>query len=198
MTVEAPGFSDRTIVERIANNDEEAYALLFREFYVPLCRFSLKYVQLESVSEEIVQEVFIKFWEKRGSLNIQASLKSYLYRAVKNSSINYLKSQFARQDFQSDYFEQAEVPVNNTQETIVFDELQEIVQNAISYLPGKCRTIYMLSRNTDMSYQDIAEELDISVKTVEAQMGIALKKLRKYIHQHWEVLSLLILMITPG
>lgn len=194
MTVEATEFSDRAIIERIANNDEEAYASLFRQFYVQLCRFSLKYVRAEAVSEEIVQEVFISLWEKRESLNIHSSLKAYLFQAVKNSSINYLNSQFAKQDFQRDYFDHSELPVNNTQETLIYDELQKVVQQAIDYLPPKCRTIYALSRNTGMSYKEIADELGVSIKTVEAQMGIALKKLRTYLQHHWELLTLLILI----
>lgn len=194
MTVEATEFSDRALIERIANNDEEAYASLFRQFYVQLCRFSLKYVREEAVSEEIVQDVFISLWEKRESLNIHSSLKAYLFRAVKNSSINYLNSQFARQDFQRDFFDHTELPVNNTQETLVYDELREIVQKAINGLPSRCRTIYTMSRNTGMSYQEIANELDVSVKTVETQMGIAFKKLRSYLQHHWELLIILVLI----
>lgn len=194
MTIESSLFSDQDIINRIANSDVEAYELLFHRFYVELCRFSLKYVHNEEVSEEVVQETFISLWEKRKTLNVHTSLKSYLYTAVKNNALNYLNSQFARQDFQRDFFENADLPVNTTQDALVFDELQVIVQKAITYLPEKCRIIYLMSRNTGMSYQEIANELGISIKTVEAQMGIALRKLREYLNVHWDVLSILILL----
>src|SRR5690606_32902871 len=125
-------------------------------------------------------------------------LKAYLFQSVKNSSLNYLNSRFAKQDFQRDYFDQEELPVNDTEEALTYEELQKIVQEAINQLPTKCRTIYSLSRNTGMSYKEIAEELGISIKTVENQMGIALKKLRTYLQHHWELLTLLLIAINSG
>lgn len=198
MTPVVTDFSDKAILQRIAQDDESAYASLFQQFYVQLCRFSLKYVREEAISEEIVQEVFLTLWEKRNDLAIHSSLKAYLFQSVKNSSLNYLNSRFAKQDFQRDYFDQEELPVNDTQEALTYEELQKIVQEAINQLPTKCRTIYSLSRNTGMSYKEIAEELGISIKTVENQMGIALKKLRTYLQHHWELLTLLLIAINSG
>ena len=193
MSIESPLSSEQGIIRRISEGDIESYEVLFHKYYAELCRFALKYLRSEEVSEEIVQETFISLWEKRLELSIHSSVKSYLYTIVKNNALNYLNSQFARQDFQRDFFENSEMSINNTQESLVFDELQLIVQRAIDKLPKKCGTIYSMSRNTGLSYQEIANELGISVKTVEAQMGIALKKLREYLSIHWEVLSLLIL-----
>lgn len=198
MTTEVTDFTDNAILQRIAQDDESAYASLFQEFYVQLCRFSVKYVREETISEEIVQEVFLTLWEKRNDLVIHSSLKAYLFQSVKNSSLNYLNSRFAKQDFQRDYFDQKEVPVNDTQEALAHDELQKIVQEAIDQLPTKCRAIYSLSRNTGMSYKEIAEHLGISIKTVESQMGIALKRLRTFLQHHWELLTLFLIVVNSG
>ena len=198
MNTEVTDITDKVILKRIAQNDEDAYASLFQQFYVQLCRFSLKYVREEAISEEIVQEVFVTLWEKRRDLTIHSSLKAYLFQSVKNSSINYLNSRFAKQDFQRDYFDEKEIPVNDTQEALTYEELQQVVQQAIDHLPAKCRAIYSLSRNTGMSYKEIAEELGISIKTVENQMGIALKKLKAYLQQHWELLTILLIVINSG
>lgn len=198
MTTEVTDFTDNAIIQRIAQDDESAYASLFQEFYVQLCRFSVKYVREETISEEIVQEVFLTLWEKRNDLVIRSSLKAYLFQSVKNSSLNYLNSRFAKQDFQRDYFDQKEVPVNDTQEALAHDELQKIVQEAIDQLPTKCRAIYSLSRNTGMSYKEIAEHLGISIKTVESQMGIALKRLRTFLQHHWELLTLFLIVVNSG
>lgn len=194
MLVGHPQPSDNEILSRMANDEVEAYELLFYRFYTPLCQFVLKYTGNEVLSEEIVQETFINFWEKRNGLIIHTSLKSYLYTSVKNSALNYLKSQYARQNFNRDFFDQEEISINTTQETILFDELQILVQKAIDKLPEKCRIIYLLNRNSGLSYQEIADELGISVKTVEAQMGIALKKLRTYLNFHWDILLIVFLL----
>ncbi len=198
MTTEVTDFTDKAILKRIAQNDEGAYASLFQQFYVQLCRFSLKYVREETISEEIVQDVFVTLWEKRNDLVIHSSLKAYLFQSVKNSSLNYLNSSFAKLDFQRDYFDQKELPINDTQEALSYEELQQVVHQAIDHLPAKCRAIYSLSRNAGMSYKEIAEELGISIKTVENQMGIALKKLRIYLQQHWELLTFLLIVINNG
>lgn len=186
--------SDKEMIARMVNNEVEAYESLFHRFYTPLCQFILKYVGDETLAEEIVQETFIHFWEKRDTLNIHSSLKSYLYTSAKNNALNYLKSQYARQGFQRDFFDKEEIPINTTQESILFDELQVLVQKAIKRLPERCRTVYLLSRNSGLSYQEIADELGISVKTVEAQMGLALKRLREYLNFHWEILAVLFLL----
>ena len=140
ITLDATDHSDNEIITRIANNEVEAYEKLFHTYYVQLCRFALKYIREEEICEEIVQETFISLWEKRRNLSIHSSMKSYMFTTVKNNALNYLNSQFARQNFQRDFFEKAELPVDNTQEGIVFDELQQLVQTAIgqasSEMPG--------------------------------------------------------------
>jgi RNA polymerase sigma-70 factor (ECF subfamily) len=138
------------------------------------------------VAEEIVHDVLLYIWEHRHQLTITTSLKSYLYAAVKNRALDYLKSQYARQVHESEVPEQIQAAAYPDEE-LHLQELQTIIQQAIEQLPEKCRLIFRMSRNANLSYKEIAEQLDISPKTVEAQMGIALQRLRKYVEAHWEL-----------
>ncbi len=179
--------SDQDLVDQVKKDNRLAFQQLFEAYYNELCNFGLKYTRQPAITEEIVQEVFIYFWEKREKINISSSLKSYLYTAVKNRSINYIKLQLpkdmAKTDVEnaSEYFsdDAAEGNIENT-------ELKAYIEKAIDTLPNKCRLVFTLSRNAGLTYQEIADELGISVKTVENQMTIALKKLRKYLEPVWQ------------
>ena len=92
MTGQRPLYSDPDIVDQLALDNKEVFEYLFRNYYTQLCRFSMKYVREKEATEEIVQDIFLYLWEKRHSLNIHQSLKAYLYTAVRNRSLNYIKS----------------------------------------------------------------------------------------------------------
>jgi RNA polymerase sigma-70 factor (ECF subfamily) len=177
MTPDAPDLSDAELVLRLQQGDEQAFATVFRRYHVELFRFALKYVQLQPLAEDLVQDVLLYLWERRRELAITTSLKAYLYAAVKHRALDYLKSQYAKHVHESDLPEhlatsaQADTPLQ-------VQQLADAIRQAVDELPEKCRLIYMLSRTAELSYQEIATQLDLSVKTVEAQMGIALRKLR--------------------
>lgn len=127
----------------------------------------------------MAQEVFLYIWEKRGNIEIQTTLKTYLYSAVKNKCLNYIKLELPKQQSMADISEVLLSVNTPKQDEGENEKLKKYIQSAIDALPKKCRRIFLLSRNAGMTYEEIAEELDLSKKTVENQMGIALRKLRE-------------------
>lgn len=152
---------------------------LFREHYQNLCSYVFFFLKDHAASEEVVQEVFITLWQKRNELNITSSIKAYLYRAARNHSLNVIKHIDVRENYKK-HNERSRNELEGQEENqIETKELQERIENAINELPSERRKIFMMSRYGDMKYREIADELGISVKTVEAQMGKALKFLRE-------------------
>ncbi len=158
--------------------DKKAYEELFHVFYKPLVKYSFQYLQMLQVAEEIVQDVFISLWQRKESVVIQTSIKSYLFRAVKNRTINYIKLQLPKDQVKTDLVDQVSTyqpeDLDNSANT-----LHQMISSGISELPPKCRTIFLLSRNEGLTHKEIAEELNISTKTVENQITIAIKRLKE-------------------
>lgn len=184
---------DSELMECLSHDDRKAFEHIFRTYYQDLCRFGVTYVKDMDVSEELVQQIFINIWERRYELSISTSMKSYLFTAVRNKSFNYLKLQLPKEYKKVDIDDVGFIDTSNKEEDIVFEDLKEYVAKAIDSLPGKCKTIFNLSRNSGLTYKEIAEELDISVKTVENQIGIALKKLREQLNPVWDKVIMLLM-----
>lgn len=166
------------ILEKLKQKDEKAFEMVFRLYYPELCRFAFKYVQNQDVAEELVQELFCSIWNKLDTLAINVSLKSYLYSSVRNAAYNYIKHQKVADAYVSYKMEFGE-QMMDADTSLEIKELSEKINNAVQALPEKCREVFRLSRMENMKYREIAEELNISVKTVENQMGKALKFLRE-------------------
>ena len=167
-------------------NDLKTLRHLFDSYYKELVRFSMKIVMNKEISEEIVQDVFIRIWNNRNALNIEKSVDAYLFASVKNASINYLKSKYARIRFVK-LEDSGDFPEYHTAEDdIITYELKKVLYEAVNSLPPKCKTIFSLSRNAGLSIEDIAHHLNISRKTVQAQIGIAIQKIKKALKNRWE------------
>lgn len=163
---------------RFSRLDNVEIEKLFTKLYTELCRYSIRFVRIPEIAEEIVQEQFIYLWEKRDVLTFHTSIKSYLYASVKNKSIDYLRSHYAKIRYVEDeYCINIESPYNLVS-AIEDHELTGIITNAIASLPDKCAIILSMKRFGEMSNKQIAEALNISEKTVENQITIAFKKLR--------------------
>jgi len=172
---------DHLSLELLKKGDTEVYKNLFDEFYEPLCQYALIYLSDSSTAEEVVHELFIWLWEKRESLNIHTSLKSYLFSSVRNRCFNHKRDHKIHTSF-DDIFQELEGEVLQdicNHEQLDLLQLQEMLKSAIDELPPKCREIFLLSRESELTYAQIAEELSVSKKTVENQMGIALKRLKE-------------------
>ena len=180
----AADHAEAEIITRLQQGSEKAFESIFNRYHVELFRFALKYVQIQPLAEDIVHDVLLYLWEHRYDLTVTTSLKSYLYASVKHRSLDYLKSQYAKQVHESDIPE-ALPAATQADSAVQLLQLNEAVQQAVGQLPTKCRAIYMLSRDAELTYKEISQQLNISPKTVEAQMGIALQKLRKYLQTYW-------------
>ena len=141
-------------------------------------------------SEEIVQEVMFKIWVNRNSLKITGSIRSYLIRAVRNSCINLLKHLDVREDYRVRHEIMDQGSCSSPEELMIVSELEQKIRNAIDDLPMERRKIFILSRYDGLSYAEIAEALGISIKTVENQMGKALKTLREDLSEYLPLLVL--------
>ncbi len=172
--------SDQDIATNIQQGDQSTFETLFRTWYPALVGFARKFIQDPAEAEELVQEMFCQLWDKRASFQPTTSLKAYLYAAVRNRCFNHLehlkvrkKSQEAIAQRITDQGRQSS-PVQLMEET----ETQVRIEEAISELPERCRQVFELSRYEGLKYAEIAKRLDISPKTVEVQIGKALRQLR--------------------
>lgn len=174
-------FDEITLLKKIQKGDEKAFETIFKELYSSLCVYAKKFTQQTEPSEEIVQNIFYKLWDKREELNIHTSLKSYLFKAVHNNSIKYLHSK----KFEEDYRKFNEEIILNKKDYLPDFDLKEKLNKSIDELPPQCRKIFILSRFDNLRHSEIAVKLGISEKTVEVQIrraNIALrKKLREFI-----------------
>jgi len=158
--------------------NEISFEQLFRSEFKGLCFFALRYVREMDTAKEIVQESFISLWEKRDSIDMEKSVKSYLTASIKNKCYNYLRN---CKKFNNDLIFD-EVPDGEfsfeSHDSLIETELRSRISSAIDELPVKCREVFQLNRYENLKYIEIAIKLDISVKTVETQMSKALQHMR--------------------
>ncbi len=169
--------NDQKLLQSLINGENRGLEQLFKKYYTFLVRFSFQIVKKEDAAEDVVQEVFIKLWDKKDSLEGVQNIKAYLFQATKNSSLNWIKAKKNNNE-SLDFVSFTHDSGNNIEEHIEFEETQAKINNALGLLPTKCKEVFLLSRNEGKSYKEIAELLSISVKTVENHMGKALKILR--------------------
>ena len=164
---------------RIARfEDQQAYKELFIGLYSYLYHFAWSFVKSKELAEEIVSDVFIKVWEKRKAISEVENLKVYLYVATKNISLNYIDKQK-----HANFVDLSEVSVDikssysDPEQLLITSDMMDLIQQAIYQLPPRCRLIFKLIKEDKMKYKEVAEILHISVKTVENQISIAVKKI---------------------
>ena len=169
---------EKELYLRLKEGDERAFNALFQKYYSSMCHFARQFLNDSEMAEETVQDMFVRIWEKRESLNIETSVKHYFFRSVRNHCLNQIQHQKIRKQYASMVKESAHQDIDPDQYYVEVDLLKRI-ENSIDSLPAKRQEIFRLSREQGLKYKEIAEELKISVKTVEAQMGLALKHLRE-------------------
>ncbi|PKQ64886.1 hypothetical protein BZG02_03270 [Labilibaculum filiforme] len=148
----------------------------FKEFYSPLCNFAYSFVPDKDLCEDLVQDIFLKIWDKSPTITI--SISSYLYRAVKNSCLDHLKQRYKQSILP---IEEIEDPIYSPYELSHENNLEALqikIEAAVNALPPKCKEVFLLRRNFQLSYNEISTELNISKKTIENHMNTAIKKLR--------------------
>lgn len=177
--------SDAELVARIRAGDERALEIVFRAHFAGMASFVQRFVRGSDVAEELVQDIFLKIWAKRDQLAEIESLRTYLFRAARNQALNYLRRERLERRWQQEHADDEEPEAfAAADDTASEAELSVAVQAAIARLPPRCREVFLLSRDGGLTYAEIAVTLGISVKTVETQMGRALKSLRGALAQY--------------
>lgn len=170
--------TEQDAIEAIRQGDERAYETIFRQHYAPLCRYARQFLVDADEAEEEVQAMFLALWERRDGLFITTSLKAYLFRAVHNRCLNRIKHFAVRDEYNQHTRYAAETTAESPMQTLLGDELADRLRVAIQKLPEQCRLAFTLSRFEELRYAEIADQLGISPKTVENQIGKALRILR--------------------
>lgn len=184
-------YSERLIINGLKTGDTEAYRYIYDTHYQVLCFTANRYVHDQFVAETIVGDLIFKLWEKRDSLDINTSLRSYLSQSVRHASMDYLRSKRQRYEIASSRLaDNGAVPEpssdadNDPLSEVINSELEERVDEAIAALPAECRRVFEMSRFMGMKHAEIASELGISVNTVKYHMRNALKLLSQNLDKY--------------
>lgn len=175
----------------LKEGSESAFEMLFRTYYRPLCQYAYSFLNDRDEAEEVVQSAFINIWDKRAQVEIQSSVKAYLYRVVRNSCLNVIKHEKVKQQHVAHEMVHAEAVHEGVSQSVISSELEERIAIAMKALPEQCRLVFQLSRFEELKYAEIAEQLNISVKTVENQIGKALKIMREQLKDYLPVFLIL-------
>lgn len=185
--------SDKELIKKLKKKNKKAFEFVFKKYYQVLKFHALRYLHEPSLAEEIVQDFFLKLWNKIDDIDINTSLKSYFYRSIGNACLNHIKHLKVKQK----YHNYIELEIQETPKSgydILFEkQLEDIINTAINKLPEKRKEIFVLSRFKNLKYHEIAKKLDISIKTVESNMSKALKFLREELSDFYYLIFIILL-----
>jgi len=174
------------IFQNIKQGNIDSFEVLFRTHYSELCNYAFRYIRDKDNAEEIVQDLFYKLWEKKETIVIRSSVRSYLYRSVYNNTMMLIREKNKRKTTNKLPENSAMIPGDEPDQQMQTSELDEVVQSTLSAMPQKVRRIFEMSRFEGLKYKEIASKLLISIKTVEANMGKALKLFRDNLKEYYE------------
>jgi RNA polymerase sigma-70 factor, ECF subfamily len=181
---------EKNILEQIRKGDTKAFESLFKSYFGQLLNYAKEILKDHDLAEEMAEEAFVKFWENREKINIDTSIRAYLFRSVFNQCLNHFKHMKVRDKYKLFFLHH--ICPEEMYATYSFDfplsgifekELEHLVEKSIAKLPNQCREIFIMSRYEDMQNDLIAKKLGISVSTVKTQISRALVKLRKDLHE---------------
>lgn len=174
---------DKKAYKMVVQGNNQGLEILFKTYFHFLYIQAYRFVSNKEIAEELTQDVFVSLWEKRKTIKIEGNIKAYLSTAIKNKSLNYLKTSFSKQYFIGEIPELPQVDYLSESK-----ELEQLIEEAIEGLPEKCGIIFRLSRFSDMTYDEIANHLGISKDTVKTQIKTALSRIRAFLGKHWEIM----------
>jgi len=182
-------------LQGMTDGDMAAYRFLFDQHFPDLCNFLLIYLHSKELSEEIALEIFTYIWEKRKTLQIKATFKSFLYASAKNKAISLYRKEQRKLFTSIDSGQSISQEESSSPHSMENTELREIIDSAINKLPEKSRQIYLLAWEENLSHKEIAEQMGITPKTVENHVGIALRKLRESLNPYYRQIFMLWLFL---
>ena len=167
------------LLQLIAAGDQGAFRQVYACFYQRLCQFALAIVKSREPAEEIVEDVFVRIWQQRAQATSISNLRAYLYTATKNNALNYLSKKAS--DSITEAFDHIQIEMDGSavtpEQVLITAEIFQKIQKAVDALPPRCKMIFKLVREDGLRYKEIAEILNISVNTIDAQMAIAVKRI---------------------
>jgi RNA polymerase sigma-70 factor (ECF subfamily) len=167
------------IAGRIRKGDIGQFESLFRSSYASLVKYAGTLIRDQDTAEEIVQDLFVRLWQEKDKIKIESSLNGYLFRSVHNRCLHYIEHRKVVERHAEEMSAAIHDTTEDPSEILHYRELQARIARILEKLPERCGTIFCLSRFEGLKYSEIAERLSVSVKTVEASMGRALKEFRK-------------------
>ncbi len=182
---------EKVLFENIKKGNLTSFETIFHQYYGFLCSYAEKIIKNSSAAEEIVQDFFVRFWEKREQISIQTSLKSYFFSSIKNLCLNHIQHQKIREKHKLTIVSEYKTS-DLLDDVFVEIDLAKKIEESIQSLPEKRREIFRLSRESGLKYHEIAKKLNISLKTVETQMSLAIKYLRDKLKDYLTIMLMLL------
>jgi RNA polymerase sigma-70 factor (ECF subfamily) len=183
---------DSALVNLLRQGDANAFEKLFFNFADRIYYFALRYMRNQHDAEEIVQEVFVKLWENRENLNLELSFSGYLFTIARNTIFNQNRKKVNEQAYHDYVRNYLETYSCKTEDDLIYADIKSLIDKVVEELPPQRKLIYKLSRESGLSYREIAQQLNLSERTVEAHIRLALKTLTEVIDNNF-VLPLLII-----
>jgi RNA polymerase sigma-70 factor (ECF subfamily) len=192
---------ENELIHRLRLGEEAAYEFIFRNHFTGLCLFAEHFLKDTKAAEEIVEDFFCHLWDNCANISINSSLRGYLYRSIHNRCLKYIRHQKVEQQYISNhqyYFADKEIletasddyPIVN----LITKELENKISVIIESLPSQCKSVFCMNRFDNLTYQEIANKLNVSVNTVKTQMARALQKLRKELKDYLIILAAIIMV----
>lgn len=178
--------NESMIRQVIKQNPQQGYDMIFRRYYQPLCSHAVRFLYSKEAAEDIVSEVFLNFWKNKLYENVSTTYRAYLYTAVRNNAYNYLKKEFREKEDGENLtkLRGSMVETDNPQAILLLDELFSKVEKSIASFPPQCQKVFLMSRFEGKKNREIAEAMQLNIKTVEAHMMKALATLRKSLQDY--------------
>jgi len=171
--------TDQEIVGRIRKGDVNQFESLFRSSYASLVRYAKTLIKDQYTAEEIVQDLFFRLWKDKEKIKIESSLNGYLFRSIHNKCLHYIDHSRVVERHAEEISSRPSENQETPSDILNYKELQAKIATILERLPERCSTIFCMSRFEGLKYSEIAEKLSVSIKTVESNMGRALKEFRK-------------------
>ena len=175
--------NDIFLLRLLKSGDKQAFKLLFDSYFEALCRFMYIYLGNKQDAEEIAIDIFMYLWENREMIEIKLTFKGYLFQTARNRCLNALRDR--KNTLAIDEISGTEIPQADMGSSLEMEELSRLIEEAVLSLPGRCHEIFVKSREEKLTNQEIADEMNISVKTVEAQITKALKRIREFLGEQY-------------
>jgi len=181
---------DRQIVRKLRQGDQGAFHLLYQQYAGKIFHFALRYLKTQEDAENLTQDIFLKIWENHETLNPDLSLNAYIFTITKNTIFNQNRKKVNEQLYLSDMKEYLDSCIGRTENDILLNEVKNMIDQAMDQLPRKRKKIFRLSRFECLSHREIAQQMNISEKTVEAHIRLALKSIRSFLNRNMSLILL--------